>query len=307
MRFAVAVAALSLLTPFSLCVAQTFPPAVVTNSLSIGNGVSEVSHIPGTISNSFSDGLGAGEATVTATFSGGAAIGSVSASQSGLLRPGTSGNADVTFSYEVVGPSNPVVTLDFDVTATTEVTGGGGAAVLVNLYTNRFGACIGPLCTGILVGAPSSLSGTFFQSVRANTVATADFDAQCGFASLATGTCSASFDPMVTIDPNFGLSGYSLILSPDLSPPPVPEPETYALMLVGLGCLPLFLAGLRRGHRRPVAAKRPLAGVGARAAARCADLVDELHLQVRDVGVGKRPLICESAATLPMKSSRPKR
>jgi len=249
MKFAVAVATLSLITPFGLCVAQTLPAAGVTNSLSIGNGVSEVSHTPGTISNSFNDGLGFGEATVMGTFADGTPIGSVSASQSGLLRPGTSGNADVTFSYEVVGPSNPLVTLDFDITATTAVTGGGGAAVLINLYTNRFGACTGPLCTGILVGAPPSLSGTFLQSVRANTVATADFDAQCGFAALAAGTCSASFDPTVKIDPSFALPGYSLILSPNLSIPPIPEPETYALLLTGLGCLPLFLAFLRRSQR----------------------------------------------------------
>jgi hypothetical protein len=63
--------------------------------------------------------------------------------------------------------------------------------------------------------------------------------------SNGTYTTSVSIDPMLTIDPSFQLPGYSLDLSADLEPTPVPDLGYTAAMLMASLALTVALQGRR--------------------------------------------------------------
>jgi hypothetical protein len=172
---------------------------------------------------------------------------SASASQSGgSATPNTEATADLTFSFEVIGPTNPLVLLDFTTIANTRISGAGAGAALADAFfgTTRLFACSGLRaadCPGSFANAPSSFANTYVFDVRSNVVQQASIDVQCGFSKGSSGSCLATVDPMITFDPDFAQAGYTLLISPDQLISPVPEPATVLQMLLGFLVLPVLM------------------------------------------------------------------
>jgi hypothetical protein len=152
-------------------------------------------------------------------------------------------SASVFSEFEVVGPSNSMVPVVFNVGATTATTSAGqtaNAEALAYIGTS-FGAqnifwveassCAG----GAVCVYPTSLNQDYSFTVTANTIYYVTLTAG-GSSNL--GTFSASVDPSINFSSSFNSSGYSLAFSSDASPaPPVPLPGSAWLLLSALGTM----------------------------------------------------------------------
>jgi hypothetical protein len=182
------------------------------------------------------------------SYSGGNA--SISYDGTGPSSPGgASGSISLTYWIEVVGPANVSVPIDFlsngTATASNQKT---SSAVTASFGTNpSLDACANS-------GAGPCAPNTFFSGLHQYTIATnvpvevqltgSWFSGCCGDGVFGGGQAHGFANSFVEVDPTFGLSGYTLQWSADLSPASVPEPSTYALMLGALG-LVAFLARRR--------------------------------------------------------------
>ena len=169
-----------------------------------------------------------------------------------------SGGATLTYYAEVYGPANGAPALiDFNASwnmVTTGTSSAIGSARLLgvnNLFGNLTfnGASYSGLDTQ---QTPYQPVGAGTQSAYANLntllTITLSLTANAGgfnatFPNGQPGTVVASFDPMITFDPSFNSTGYSLVFSPS----PTPEPASDLLLLAGLGILGTI--GMRRRIR----------------------------------------------------------
>jgi hypothetical protein len=147
------------------------------------------------------------------------------------------------YYFEVVGPGGPYsnsvpIVVDAKVTAS-----GSGADTGVS---GSIGDDYGTVAE---LGAPGSVSVAKDQDVASNVVLTMTLRSEATVWDGGSGTVSV--DPFIFIDPTFLAEnpGYSLDFSPAVgnSPSGVPEPATWATMLLGVG---MIGAGLRMARRK---------------------------------------------------------
>ena len=225
-------------------------------------------------------GLGCSPGTAPGTY----ACGGVSATVSGFpfarisaTEHDSNGNANsgtvtLVYDYAVVGPVDGVavpmlVTFSLGASASPPSSAGvfgstalfgigrPGESNLVLREVTSGGSVCGTFCFGtefsgtVAFNQPTGLLEQVFMRVET-------FGRSADFCDSCFGDSSAFADPFISIDPAFLLThpGYSLVLAAGignapLAPSAVPEPETYTMMLVGLGIL-----GFVARRRKQVAA-----------------------------------------------------
>lgn len=228
-----AAAALSVSPSIAAATTTTVGP-VSTTLFASGDGPQNATY--GILKNTGSVTGGSTTSFASISYSGGSmSLASDATSVGGPLEG--SSESEGSFDFEVLGPAG-MVPMDFSATGTTKVTGPGGLADAdfnISGTTAKLVACSSSTasdCTGL----PSLFSGAVSFDVQANQVYTVNLDAHClAASSLVEGTtCSATLDPMVTVNPSFVDKGlYSLIVSPNVAGV-VPEPASWAVMLIGL-------------------------------------------------------------------------
>lgn len=187
--------------------------------------------------------LSAGDISTSAFvfYSGGSMTTSVSAFSSGGPLEGQA-ESDGQFYFELAGPAG-LVPIDFDATGTTSVTGPGGTASAVAKV--EFGSLAKLVACSDSFGGCGSFGPTFSGAVHFDVspghAYSVELSTDCNAASSMTHdtTCSAMIDPMISIDPGFAGAGlYTLSFSEDVASPPgprpgIPEPSSWAIMLLG--------------------------------------------------------------------------
>ena len=170
----------------------------------------------------------------------------------------SSGGSWLRYYYRVVGPSNVAVPVHIAGTLSTFATGPTTMAQAIiswsvslsgNWTVNSFGTCSADNFISNCGSMPLRSSGTLdaIYNVTANANGSDYVDLSAGGISDSGGSFSAYGNSVVTIDKTFLAAnpGYSLQFSPGVVA--VPEPATYAMMLVGLGMMG-FIA--RRNSRK---------------------------------------------------------
>jgi hypothetical protein len=221
-------------------------------------GVDDFAGFPGALTGTACiSGLNGGCETSSGSVVSGLMV-SVSGSTTGGIDTAVAGSqSQMTYYYEVLGPSYEVE-LDFSAVLTTSAGGEGaaGEAQIDGSYgAPNLAACSATAPAACPSGqkASASVSGVAYY-VPTGVVAFVDLVAagSSGEESGGTGIYSASADPMITIDPTFlgdNPGNYTLVFSSNINPNGIPEPSTWAMMLLGFAGL--GLAGYRR-TRTPV-------------------------------------------------------
>jgi hypothetical protein len=165
------------------------------------------------------------------------------------------------YYFEIVGPDDVVVPTS--VSGVLFATGSGDdyiADAIASIYVGNvhegpfqlgacsaFSAAVGCLSGGSVADGDSLVPFDTLLSLNSNTQY--DFNLFTNI-SVNSGSGSAYIDPMITIDPNFSLLNpdYTLLLSQGVgnSPGGVPEPATWAMMLLGIGAVGATLRTARR-------------------------------------------------------------
>ena len=184
--------------------------------------------------------------TVTLAYSGGNASASASGTTSGGNGvPNAVADGVVFFFFIVSGPANTEVPLIFSGSGSTSASG-VYATSQSQFYSpgGFFDACsesgVPGACSNGAGGLePTSYAGQKFASISSNTLE--DIEVIVGGGStLGSGSWSASVDPTIEINPTFADAGeFTIEFSPDIItvPPSMPEPATWALLLIGIGVL----------------------------------------------------------------------
>lgn len=184
--------------------------------------------------------------------------------------PGSFGaaNATVNYSYKVDGPDGVVVPLNMIGHLSAHVSdpnsGIGGFAYIIAHGGIDFGAFVDfangfKACSGVGCSPQStedlSVNTNFY--VPSDTVLSFSLLAGCGGTTSDDNSCSATADPMITIDPTFSAAnpGFSLEFSSNISntvgaTPGVPEPAAWAMMLVGFAGIGWTLRRRGKGARQ---------------------------------------------------------
>jgi hypothetical protein len=250
---ATAAAALALSPSIATATIAAVPP-IDTLLTASGDGpdkakygiLSNSAHVPGSDATTFASILYSGGGmteTATASSVGGALIGQ--------------SESNGVFYFEVVGPDG-TVPIDFSASATSNVTGPAGDSsdtveVEFGTLAKLQAAACSPVSDCVGGGLPSAFSGSVHFDVSANKAYQVHVQAGCYAASnliLGGSTCGTMIDPMATIDPGFIDKGlYTLAFSPNVAGP-VPEPASWAVMLIGL----FGIGALCRTGRRTVRA-----------------------------------------------------
>jgi hypothetical protein len=148
----------------------------------------------------------------------------------------------VTYYYEVIGPAKPV---PLTITGSVSASAGGLATAYASIIGTDFSGVVA--CSCAAAPGAATLDQSFSVTPGAVSAVTLFAAGQEGGNDTGpgVGSYSASADPMITIDPAFLAQnpGYSLVFSPNLA---VPEPATWALMLIGVGGLGAAMRGSRR-------------------------------------------------------------
>jgi hypothetical protein len=166
---------------------------------------------------------------------------------------GTAGawaQAALVFQYQIVGPATASIPVVLTGTVSATSPGIVGAIADAQINPGNGFATTGPLLSVCSSPTPTcgvgtqQTSGSLFFSVPANTVQSVYMLAEIDAKLVSSGSFSAFADPSITIDPSFSHAGdYSIQFSPGVVVS-VPEPETWATLLAGLGLV--GLAGRRR-------------------------------------------------------------
>jgi hypothetical protein len=140
------------------------------------------------------------------------------------------------FFFYVTGPGNAPVPLIFSATGTTSVTGGQAyGQVEVVSPGGGLNACsaTGPYAsTCSNVPQPSAFSSALPFSLAPNALSDVTITIACNLET--TGTCAASVDPMIEIDPTFvDASQYTLVFSPAVGGTGAPEAASLAMLGIG--------------------------------------------------------------------------
>lgn len=193
-------------------------------------------------------GIVCSSATATATGVS-ASVNGTTAANSVVSGPGMTGNAGVTYYFEVLGPSSIQVPLlvSGSVSATTSAgtgfasqasaamgIGGGPSIVACSSSGSLLNSCGSTPASASLNLASFSETANSIVQVGLTAVGVTSGGPPAGMASF-----SAFADPTISIDPTFlaGHPGYSVVFSAGISP--TPEPSSVALMIVGLGAIGL--------------------------------------------------------------------
>ncbi len=167
-------------------------------------------------------------------------------------------NATIFFYVEGPGAFGKSVPLDF-----TAASMGAGAPmasglnaiadVQVDWSAGEFTACAGSgPSTASCKGQGSSFSGTQKGFGEIGVLNDYGVSVTGSAGGLGSGQYSATLDPKIIVDPSFpDASAYSIVFSPNVGVPPVPEPSAWAMLIIGFGGL--GMAGWRRGRRAAAA------------------------------------------------------
>jgi hypothetical protein len=217
---------------------------IVTSLFASGDGPDTATY--GMINNSANVSVPLPGSTTTSasiSYSGGSMSLTATAFSTGGPLVGES-EAEGQFFFEVNGAPGAIVPIDFSALGTTFVSGPGGNAdadIKVEFGSlAKLVACSNSdpsACTGF----SSGFSGAVNFNVTTGHAYSVELFTTCEAASslAASTTCSASIDPMVTIDPGFiDKDLFTLSFSPDVAGGgggggAVPEPATWAILLVG--------------------------------------------------------------------------
>ncbi len=197
---------------------------------------------PGTVSGSYcdtpSDPTGGCENS-SASASAGLAVSAHGSSSGGLTTPGASAWGKILSYYEITGPGSVPVPLIISGSASSSAFGSTDSAwanASIWYGDTVFSTCSSTAAGGCTVPQSGSLNAVSFFEVS-NTLEYVQVVA-IGGGSLGSGSFSAQVSGVTLgIDPTWLASnpGYSLKLSSNIAA--VPEPDTYAMMLAGLGLM----------------------------------------------------------------------
>lgn len=163
--------------------------------------------------------------------------------------------AILTYSFEIVGATNVLVPFNVSSTAMLDANGSAQAGYSLSVAGQVIG--IDNCYFGSLTSCGTKTTTTAM-SLMSNQVYTVGMmTAASNF--LGAGAASAVLDPMFSIDDLFALNhDFTFVFSPGIGNGPtvtVPEPQTSALMLVGLA-LGAALVGRRRRRESGFASRR---------------------------------------------------
>ncbi len=238
-RCARVVTVLAALIVGTLFFTESFAATLPLASYTVSAAGSPEINVPGTVSGSDCNGSDGCETTY-ASASAGLAI-SIHGSGSGVNPADASGQGSITFYYEITGPGSVSVPLIISGSASTSVSGPNATANAYIEYGN------GDLytCSSTVAGACGSeaASGSLNLVRFTNESSNTPYDLgviATGYSADGTGSFSAQISGFkFGIDPAWLASnpGYSLKFSSNINIAAVPEPDTYAMLLAGLGLL----------------------------------------------------------------------
>lgn len=232
-RFAVVIALASLLGA-----AQAAPVLPAASSI-VDCTATDGSHVGGT------NGCAVGNSTASVTISPVALT--ASASYDAVVPASAGGFAVLTYSFAVLGgtPDTVVpVNIDFALQAITFSAGPSSVYAFAEIFADTpLSAGSAVICSSLCGNVATDLTGTLHVNVYAGSsdgTITLEIEALAGgYADIPANSASAYADPRIYVDPAFANAGaYSIVLSDGVGngpAPAVPEPQTCALMLAGLG------------------------------------------------------------------------
>jgi hypothetical protein len=226
---------------------STISPATVSMSISEYMVSETASSTPGTITMNDSG----GSATASVYWSNSA--GYVALSATALAGSQFNLGSQVEYYFEVSGgPAYGPVNVSLTAAGSALQTGNAGASGYIAWASVPYGWGSGTAFT-VNSGGSSTFSGTAPLSIYANIEYDIILHANCtaggqnGDGTWVAGSASVLIDPMLTISQTYVNEGYTLTVSPDLSPG-LPTPAPCTMFLLGPGLI--GLAAIRRRFKK---------------------------------------------------------